>query len=216
MEPGEREHSRMDTDEYESDRRSHASNLDTHPDRLKWNEKHRKAAEASSFQLAPLLDYLTGIPWPEGPVLELACGLSGNALAVAQRGRQVLAVDISDVALEELGREAERRDLRGRVSLLQADLLRWEPGESRFALVLCTRYWERSVFERVAQAVRTEGLLAWETFRLEHLRYQPSFPREWCLNSDEPGALLPAGFISLLQEDLDDGRTATRRFVARR
>ena len=50
---------------------------------------------------------------PRGPVLELASGPSGSALAAAAAGRNVTAVDVSDVALDMLAAEAQRRGVLG-------------------------------------------------------------------------------------------------------
>jgi hypothetical protein len=44
---------------------------------------------------------------PDRPVADLACGMSGNALFAAA-GRQVIGVDIAEVALHRLAHEARR------------------------------------------------------------------------------------------------------------
>jgi 2-polyprenyl-3-methyl-5-hydroxy-6-metoxy-1,4-benzoquinol methylase len=195
---------------------SSAQHLADHPDRLKWNQKHRQTEKASAWQPAAILETIRDMHLPPGPVLELACGLSGNALTIAAQGREVLAVDISDVALEAVEREAATQGLAERISVLQADLLQWKPEESQFALVLCTRYWERSIFRHACRAVIPEGVVAWETFTLDHLRYHSLFPAEWCLEGGEPEKLLPKGFTTLLQVDINDGQSALRCFVASR
>src|SRR5579859_1273809 len=87
---------------------------------------------------------------PAGPVLELACGASGSAMLAAAAGRQVIAVDVSDVALGLLAAQARRRGLAGLISLVHADLDTWRPVPAGYALVLCTGFWARDVFAAAA------------------------------------------------------------------
>lgn len=185
-----------------------------HPDRVKWNAKY--AAAAPAFAPHPLLEAALAAGVPDGPALELACGLSGNALALAASGRQVLAADVSDVALRLLDGEAAARRLGPLVATLHVDLLEWTPPAGAFALVLATRYWERVPFTRAAAAVAPGGLLAWEAFTPAHRRYRPEFRDEWCVAPGEPASLLPAGYTVLVERDLDDGKGASRRLLARR
>lgn len=188
-----------------------------HPDRLRWNAKFAQATPR--YEPHPLLATVLAHGIPSGPVLELACGLSGSALALAAAGHEVWAVDIADVALERLGSEAERRGLAARLRLCQADLVTGLTAllaEQRFALVLATRYWERAVFPHALDAVAEGGLLAWEAFTLAEPTHRPTFRREWCLGEGEPATLLGPEFLVLEQTDQDDGQRATRRLLARR
>lgn len=156
------------------------------------------------------------LTWPQGPVVELACRRSSKALELAQEDHQVMAVDISDVALTALKEEAQRRGLAEQFTFVQADLRDWNPGYAQFAMVLCVRYWEKCVFRSACQALMPDGLIVWETFTTSHLKAHPGFNPEWCLEADEPACLLPSDFKMLWQEDSDDGQSATRCFAARR
>jgi SAM-dependent methyltransferase len=86
-------------------------------------------------------------------VADLACGAAGTALLAAAAGRQVTAVDISELALGLLGAGARRRGREHLVTLVHADLARWRPPPGSHALVLCTGWWERAVFGVAAAAV---------------------------------------------------------------
>jgi SAM-dependent methyltransferase len=164
-----------------------------HPDRDKWNAKYGKHT-GPSFTPHRLAVRALSLPLPEGPVLDLACGPSGSALLAAARGRHVIAVDISEVALGLLGEEAARRGLRDLVTLVHADLREWRPRPAGCSLVLCTGYWDRDLFAAAAAAVRPGGALAGEAFTLEARRDRPHLPEAWCLGPDEPASLLPPGF----------------------
>ncbi|WP_433335087.1 class I SAM-dependent methyltransferase [Spirillospora sp. CA-294931] len=180
--------------------------LAAHPDRLKWNAKYRDGA-GGSFLPHPLAERALDLALPDGPVLELACGPSGAALLAARSGRRVTAVDISEIALDRLGREARERGVAELITLVQADLEVWRPDPAAYSLVLCTLYWDRTMFDAATAAVAPGGALGWEAFTLDARRFRP----EWRLSPGEPAALLPSGFTVLDQRDVDGGR---RRLLA--
>ena len=156
-------------------------------------------------------------PLPDGQVLDLASGPSGSALFAAAAGRRVTAVDISDAALGLLAAEAARRGLVDNISLVQADLTAWRPPPGGYAVVLCTGYWDRNLFPAAANAVAEAGLLGWEAFTIDARRARPQLPAAWCLDTGEPGSLLPGPFEILSQHDLPDDQAGTkRRLLARR
>ena len=147
---------------------------------------------------------------------DLACGAAGPALLAAAAGRQVTAVDISELALGMLGAEAGRRGLEHLVTLVHGDLARWRPAPGSHALVLCTGWWERAVFGVAAAAVAPGGLLGWEALTAEARRARPGLPPDWCLGPDEPAALLPAGFTAADQHDVPGHRGLIRRLLLAR
>ena len=155
-------------------------------------------------------------PLPAGPVLELACGLSGSALLAAASGRLVTAVDASDVALDLLAAEARRRKLDDRMTPVHADLTTWQPPAERYALVLCTGYWDRGVFTYAADAVAAGGVIGWEAFTEAARIDRPQLPAGWCLGPGEPASLLPLGFDVLSQQEVGPAPAARRRLLARR
>jgi SAM-dependent methyltransferase len=180
------------------------------PDRLRWNAKYA-ARTTPSFSVHPLAARALAPPLPDGPVLDLACGLSGDPLSAAEAGRAVTAVDVSDVALERLDAEVRRRGLEDRITLVHADLLEWRPPPSSYAAVRCFGYWDRELFGPAAAAVLPGGALAWEAFTEDARRHRP-LPAAWCLAPGEPASLLPEDFTVL---DVTDEREK-RRILARR
>ena len=189
---------------------------DGHPDRLRWNARYASGF-VPSFTPHPLAVRALATDPPDGPVADLACGPSGSALLAATQGRQVTAVDISELALELLGDEARRRGLDRLVTLIHADLAAWPLRPRSHALVLCTGFWDRAVFAAAADAVAPGGLLGWEAFTIAARSARPGLPREWCLGDGEPACMLPAGFAVLDQHDLPDHETGARRqMLARR
>ena len=192
--------------------------LADHPDRRRWNARYD--GQAQSFEPHDLAAAAAALTPPDGPVLELACGPSGSALAAAAAGRHVTAVDVSDVALRLLRAEAGRRGLLGRIDIVHADLVTWRPAAAQYALVLCAGYWDREVFGAAAAAVAGGGVLAWQALTAAARTARPGLPAAWCLGPGEPAVLLPAGFTVVHQADLQGaGQNAAgtwRRLLASR
>lgn len=178
-----------------------------HADRVRWNTRYR--GSAPTFTPHPLVAEALAAGIPDGPVLDLACGPSGNALALAAEGRSVIAVDVSDVALRQLAAEARRRGLGGRVLCVQADVPTFEPGRERFALVLATRYWDPDAFRAGCAAARPGGLVGWEALTT-------GSSRRWYVRHGELGERLPAGFDVLSERLVGTSRPVTRLLARRR
>ena len=189
---------------------------DSHPDRLRWNARYA-GGFTPSFAPHPLAVRALALDLPDGPVAELASGPSGSALLTAAHGRQVTAVDVSEIAIGMLGEQARRQGLDALITLVHADLADWHPRPRSYALVLCTGFWARNVFAAAAEAVASSGLLGWQAFTVAALRARPRLPPDWCLDRGEPASLLPAGFTVLDQHDLPDREKGDRRqMLARR
>ena len=132
-------------------------------DRERWNERHR----AGAYDFAPpgWLLARAELLRPAGlgaRALDLACGSGRNALYLASLGYSVDAWDISEVALEQLGEELERRRAGGErlaVTPYQIDLDEALLPCSKYDLVLDAFFLDRSLFPGMATALRPEGLL---------------------------------------------------------
>ena len=99
-----------------------------------------------------------------GTALDLGCGEGGDAMWLAERGWRVVAVDISDTALERAAEDARARGLSDRIDFRQLDLSDGLP-QGTFDLVSAqflhsTVPLERTaIFSAAARAVRPGGLL---------------------------------------------------------
>jgi SAM-dependent methyltransferase len=181
-----------------------------HPDRIRWNARYA-AGFVPSFTPHPLAVLALSMELPAGPVADLACGPSGTALLAAANGRQVTAVDVSEVALRLLAGEARRRGLGHLITLVHADLSAWSPQPRSHALVLCTGFWNSAVFTAAVGAVADGGLLAWQACTAEARRARPSLAPEWCLAPGEPASLLPPSFTLIDQSDVPGREQPVRR-----
>jgi SAM-dependent methyltransferase len=110
-----------------------------------------------------------------GNALDLACGLGGNALFLAQQGLQLEAWDISGIALAKLGELAQKQNLpiTTHHCLITADLL----PKNQFDVIVISRFLDRSLCNAIMAALKTEGLLFYQTFTRNKVDQQgPSNP----------------------------------------
>ncbi|MBT8419788.1 MAG: class I SAM-dependent methyltransferase [Gammaproteobacteria bacterium] len=136
-------------------------------------------------------------------------------LALARQGRRVMAVDVSDVGLALLAGEIKKQDLGDIIELVTVDLVTWSAPRSNFSLVMCSFYWDRTVFEYAHELVMPGGYLIWEGFSPLHLKYKPD--AKHTMREGEPHSLLPVSFTIVECRDVDDGKsTVSRRLIARR
>jgi SAM-dependent methyltransferase len=185
--------------------------MGTHSDRLRWNA--RFTSEPPEFDPHPLVGAALTAGLPEGSVLELACGRSGSALALAAAGRRVVAVDVSDIALSQLSAEAEHRRVAARVECVLADAASYDPGEERFALVLATYFWDAAAFTAACTAVMSGGLLGWEALSTEPGAERPAHP--WRIRHGELSSRLPQRFTVLDERAIVSGDKRSTRLLAR-
>ena len=130
---------------------------------------------------------MTPSPWikrfsaliPQGsPVLDLACGTGRHSLIFAQKGHRVTAVDIdtSRLAQHPLIIPVEQ-DLEGETP--------WIPQKDHFGGIVVVNYLHRPLFPSIAQALRADGVLLYETFcKGQEKIGRPRNPN-FLLNSDE-------------------------------
>lgn len=165
--------------------------------RTSWNSRWREKAD-DSWEPDPWLVKIRPL-LPAGRALDIASGRGRNSLYLAEVGLSVTAVDVSDEALAQLGREAARRNLpveTRRVDLEDDPRL---PGAD-FDLVLDFFYLHRPLLPKLRDAVRLGGIAVLRTFSSAG-----SFPGEPD-NPDfvlRPGELLEifAGWEILLHEE---------------
>lgn len=132
-----------------------------------WDEKYRQSrAPTEPAQL--LVQFASLLP-PCGRALDLACGGGRNSVFLAQRGLTVIAVDSSLDGLRQ-GRElASRRNVQA--TWVCANLERFRLPTSAFDVIVCFSYREPTLYPAIRAALRKGGLLFYETFTLDQLRF---------------------------------------------
>jgi 2-polyprenyl-3-methyl-5-hydroxy-6-metoxy-1,4-benzoquinol methylase len=139
--------------------------------RQKWNARYQDIAGV------PLPAQVLGenrhlLP-TAGRALDLACGLGGNALLLAEHGLDTWAWDIADVAIQRLQQTAQQRGLAIRAEV--RDVVALPPPPESFDVLVVSRFLERELAPTLLQALRPHGLLFYQT--LTHYAAQAGRPR---------------------------------------
>jgi len=129
----------------------------------------------------------------QGLALDLACGLGGNVLWLAERGLSVEAWDCSSVALEKLDAAAKGKGLN--IMTRHADLEETPLPQAAFDLIVVSGFLSRSLCPAIAEALRPGGLLAYQT-------YTQFKPAEGLQGPRNPDYLLAPGELLQLFGDL--------------
>jgi SAM-dependent methyltransferase len=91
-----------------------------------------------------------------GKALDLAAGLGRHTLWLAERGWQVSAVDVSEVALGKLGQAAGQ--LSARIDLIAIDAAEYALEPAAFDLIVLFYHLDRSLFPKIVSALKPGGL----------------------------------------------------------
>lgn len=134
-----------------------------------------------------------------GRALDLGCGEGADAIWLAERGWQVVAVDVSPVALQRAATAADQQNLLDRIDFEQHDLSESFP-EGTFDLISAqylhtpVRLEREPVLRRAADRLVPGGTL----LIVDHVT-----PPPWSPHKDRP---LPSGSEVLEALQLDEGR----------
>jgi SAM-dependent methyltransferase len=115
-------------------------------------------------------------------VLAVADGEGRNGVWMAQRGCNVLSLDISPVAIEKARRLASDRKVE--IDFEIADLMEWEWPEAAFDAVVCifiqfaSPEARRKLFDGFLQALRPGGVVILEGYGIKQLDYSSGGPKE--------------------------------------
>jgi SAM-dependent methyltransferase len=123
-------------------------------ERCRWDRRYDSGEYVPRSRPAPfLLQWLGHVP--PGRALDIATGTGRNALALAEAGFEVDAVDISTVAIDRAQADADRRGLTVTwvVADLDADAL---PGAD-YDLITVVRYRNRELWPQLASALAPDG-----------------------------------------------------------
>jgi SAM-dependent methyltransferase len=177
----------------------------------RWDDRHRGKPIAAAA--SALVDRVLALPLPDGPALVLASGLSAAPLAIAA-GREVVAMDASQIAMSALAERAAELGLSGRLAVRVADV-ECETASlpvERYALVVAEKFWSAAAFDAACLVLRPGGVLAWSAL---HGTRDGRPTSRWVPPEGEPASRLPDDF-EILHWAVTEGAHALRELVARR
>ena len=148
----------------------------------KWNRIYEDAGEKTPTAAAVLLENQHLLP-AEGSALDLACGLGGNALLLAECGLKTEAWDISETAISKLQTLAGERNLP--VAVKVRDVNSAPPAANSFDVIVVSHFLERNLMPILAAALRRNGLLYYQTFIREKVNDKGPKNPEYLLASNE-------------------------------
>ncbi|MES9929939.1 MAG: methyltransferase domain-containing protein, partial [Candidatus Thiodiazotropha sp. 6PDIVS] len=95
--------------------------------------------------------------------LDLACGLGGNAMHLAALGLDVVAWDLSPIAIQRLQQLAQEKSLQNLKAKVR-DVERHPPSANQFDVIVVSYFLERSLTAALINALKPGGLIYYQTF----------------------------------------------------
>jgi len=137
-------------------------------DQARWDKQHAEA-RGPDTPASFLRQVFEGDVWqlPRGRALDIACGQGRNSLYLAERGFEVVAMDISAVALNEARKRAELKQLR--IDWRQTDLEAVRLDEAAYDLIVNFNYLQRSLIPQIKRAVKHGGYIIFETYLIDQM-----------------------------------------------
>jgi 2-polyprenyl-3-methyl-5-hydroxy-6-metoxy-1,4-benzoquinol methylase len=135
-------------------------------DQVRWDRQHAQShgVEPPSTFLRRLLE--NGAWWvPPGRALDIAAGKGRNALYLGERGFEVVAEDISNVALDVARLHAQHKHLE--IDFQQLDLEQSAFPEGEYDLILNINYLQRSLIPKIKTALKLGGHVIFETYLID-------------------------------------------------
>ncbi len=150
-------------------------------DKLRWNTKYREG------RLTPLRDTLIrfyGFAC-KGKALEIACGTGANSIFLAKKGFRVVAIDISEVAINKARLQAKREGVEHLLRFKPMDVRAFGFMPEQYSIVLSFYFLDRSLFRRMERSLSKGGVLIFETYNYKYLDLNPTFDPRYVLNKNE-------------------------------
>ena len=181
-------------------------------DRQKWESKYETDEYITGKEPSDWLQANAGLLAKKGKALDIAGGEGRNSVFVASKGYEVTCLDISENGLRKAQALAQEKSTM--ITTVHTDLDSSHLKENEYALVLCFNFLDRSLFSGIRQTLKSGGLLFYETFTLDYLKYS-SFKKEWVLEANE---LLQEfrGFRILRYQEVDENSKGFASLVAQK
>ncbi|NOQ93397.1 MAG: methyltransferase domain-containing protein [Methylophaga sp.] len=125
----------------------------------KWDAIYENSSSSEPVEV--LLENAFLLP-DHGVALDLACGLGGSALFLAEKGLISHAWDISSVALDKLKQKADEKNLKVLVKQIYID--ENSLPKNTFDVIVLSHFLDRSLCNAIMDALKPNGLLFYQTY----------------------------------------------------
>lgn len=144
-------------------------------DKERWNRRHVEKPMRKNIE--PLVEKYVDLA-KVGNALDLACGIGRNTHFLAEKGFLVDAVDISDYALNEVKNMAT-------IKKIETDLDSYNLEFNKYDLIVNVNYLNRRLFPQMKEALKSGGVLIYETFIIAHGDFDQPKNAEFLLRKNE-------------------------------
>ena len=127
----------------------------------KWDKKYLNNPSKEAQPATVLTENQHLLP-KQGRALDLACGRGANALLLAQHGLETHSWDISEVVIEQI--KEKQTNLNLMLHPLQRDVADSPPEPDSFDVIVVSRFLERKIISELISALRSNGLIFYQTF----------------------------------------------------
>jgi len=144
-------------------------------DKERWNKRHVEKPMRKNIE--PILEkYIDEANI--GDALDIACGIGRNTHFIAEKGFRVDAVDLSDYALSQV------QNIEA-ITKIEADLDSYNLAFNKYDLIVNINYLNRRFFPQIKEALKSGGLLIFDTFIVAHGDFDNPANPEYLLRKNE-------------------------------
>ena len=181
-------------------------------DKEKWDRKFNPIEYITGKDPSNWLVENAGLLEGHGKALDIAGGEGRNSVFVATKGYKITCMDISENGLKKAQALASEKNTQ--IKTVLADLDNCSLPENEYDLVLCFNFLDRNLFSPIRRSLKSGGLLFYETFSLDYLKYS-QFKKEWVLGINELLSVF-GDFRILKYQEVDENPKAFASLVAKK
>ena len=163
-------------------------------DRKKWNQKYQDKPQLLALRDASdvVKDYISDEKGLKA--LDLACGTGRHAVYLAQKGYEVVAVDIAEAALEALCINAEANAVSEKITPKLMDLETHIFDVASYDLIVMTNFLDRALIQETKRSLKKGGLYIVETYMFDEENEKENSNASNLLNAGELREIFNDGF----------------------
>lgn len=173
-------------------------------DKERWNRKYQTEVYIAGKEPVLFLKQHVEL-LPKGTVLDLAMGEGRNGVYLAAKGFEVTGIDISETGLKKAEALADEHGVK--ITTKVADLEEYTLAPNTYDVIVCTYYLQRDLFPQIIAALKPGGMALVETYTIDQKKYQPGFPEQFLLKTNELLSLFQ-GLTVIRYQAVDTGDAA--------